>query len=152
MQPLTHLGSALMKTLRDHLRPLIAYHLFFTLLASALLLPVIGWITQGLLAQLKRTVITNDELISLLFSPLGLACMLVGLVFTFLILYWQQAGYVQVAVRPRGNHYRLAFDALWLSVRRLPALAGLVVLQVGTHLFTCWPLSWPHLHGFIVFG
>lgn len=92
MQPLTHLGSALMKTLRDHLRPLIAYHLFFTLLASALLLPVIGWITQGLLAQLKRTVITNDELISLLFSPLGLACMLVGLVFTFLILYWQQAG------------------------------------------------------------
>ncbi|HCR97268.1 MULTISPECIES: glycerophosphodiester phosphodiesterase family protein [Halomonas] len=146
MQPLTHLGSALMKTLRDHLRPLIAYHLFFTLLASALLLPVIGWITQGLLAQLKRTVITNDELISLLFSPLGLACMLVGLVFTFLILYWQQAGMLQVAVRPRGNHYRLAFDALWLSVRRLPALAGLVVLQVGTHLLLLAPfmaaLAW----------
>ena len=146
MQPLTHLGSALLRTLRDHLRPLIAYHLFFTLLASALLLPLIGWITQGLLAQLKRTVVTNDELISLIFSPLGLAGMLVGLGFTFLIIYWQQAGMLQVAVRPRGNHYRLAFEALWLSFRRLPALAGLVVLQVGTHLLLVAPfmagLAW----------
>ena len=146
MQPLTQLGSALLRTLRDHLRPLIAYHLFFTLLASALLLPLIGWATRGLLAQLRRTVVTNDELISLLFSPLGLMGMLVVLGFTFLIIYWQQAGMLLVAVRPKSNHYRLAFEALWLSVRRLPALAGLVVLQVGTHLLLLAPfmaaLAW----------
>lgn len=146
MQPLTQLGSALLRTLRDHLRPLIAYHLFFTLLASALLLPLIGWVTRGLLAQLRRTVVTNDELISLLFSPLGLIGMLVILGFTFLIIYWQQAGMLLVAVRPKNNHYRLAFEALWLSVRRLPALAGLVVLQVGTHLLLLAPfmaaLAW----------
>ena len=86
MQPLTYLGSALLRTLRDHLRPLIAFHLFFTLLASALLLPAITWITRGLLAQLNRTVVTNDELIALLFSPLGLVGMLVGLGFAFLII------------------------------------------------------------------
>ncbi|RUR40694.1 glycerophosphodiester phosphodiesterase family protein [Vreelandella populi] len=146
MQPLTQLGSALLRTLRDHLRPLIAYHLFFTLLASALLLPLIGWATRGLLAQLRRTVVTNDELISLLFSPLGLIGMLVVLGFTFLIIYWQQAGMLLVAVRPKSNHYRLAFEALWLSVRRLPALAGLVILQVGTHLLLLAPfmvaLAW----------
>ncbi|MGO2241856.1 MAG: glycerophosphodiester phosphodiesterase family protein [Halomonas sp.] len=146
MQPLTHLGSALLRTLRDHLRPLIAYHLFFTLLASALLLPAITWVIRGLLAQLNRTVVTNDELIALLFSPLGLIGMLVGLGFTFLIIYWQQAGMLQVAVRPRDNHYRLALEALWLSTRRLPALAGLVFLQVGTHLLLLAPfmaaLAW----------
>ncbi|RUR30484.1 glycerophosphodiester phosphodiesterase family protein [Vreelandella nanhaiensis] len=146
MQPLAQLGSALLRTLRDHLRPLIAYHLFFTLLASALLLPLIGWATRGLLAQLRRTVVTNDELISLLFSPLGLIGMLVVLGFTFLIIYWQQAGMLLVAVRPKNNHYRLAFEALWLSARRLPALAGLVVLQVGTHLLLLAPfmaaLAW----------
>ncbi|MBZ5488229.1 glycerophosphoryl diester phosphodiesterase membrane domain-containing protein [Halomonas aquamarina] len=146
MQPLTHLGSALLRTLRDHLRPLIAYHLFFTLLASALILPLIGWATQSFLAQLRRTVVTNDELISLMFSPLGLISMLVVLGFTFLILYWQQAGMLLVAVRPKSNHYRLAFEALWLSFRRLPALAGLVVMQVGAHLLLLAPfmagLAW----------
>ena len=86
MQPLTYLGSALLRALRDHLRPLIAYHLFFTLLASALLLPAITWMTRWLLAQLNRTVVTNDELIALLFSPLGLVGMLVGLGFAFLII------------------------------------------------------------------
>lgn len=146
MQPLTYLGSALLRTLRDHLRPLIAYHLFFTLLASALLLPAITWVIRGLLAQLNRTVVTNDELIALLFSPLGLAGMLVSLGLTFLVIYWQQAGMLQVAVRPRDNHYRLALEALWLSTRRLPALAGLVILQVGTHLLLLAPfmagLAW----------
>ncbi|MEA2120138.1 glycerophosphodiester phosphodiesterase family protein [Halovibrio sp. HP20-50] len=146
MQPLTYLGSALLRTLRDHLRPLIAYHLFFTLLASALLLPAITWVTRWLLAQLNRTVVTNDALITLLFSPLGLLGMLVGLCFAFLVIYWQQAGMLQVAIRPRDNHYRLALEALWLSTRRLPALAGLVILQVGTHLLLLVPfmagLAW----------
>ena len=65
--------------------------------------------------------------------------MLVGLGFTFLLIYWQQAGMLQVAVRPKDNHYRLAFEALWLSTRRLPALAVLVILQVGAHLLLLAP-------------
>ncbi|BBI62311.1 hypothetical protein HSBAA_36170 [Vreelandella sulfidaeris] len=77
---------------------------------------------------------------------MGLLGMLVGLGLTFVIIYWQQAGMLQVAVRPRDNHYRLALEALWLSTRRLPALAGLVFLQVGTHLLLLAPfmaaLAW----------
>ncbi|NDL71746.1 glycerophosphodiester phosphodiesterase family protein [Vreelandella alkaliphila] len=146
MQPLNQLGYALLRTLRDHLRPLVAYHLLFTLLASALLVPMIAWVSRTLLAQLNRTVVTNDALIALLFSPLGLGVMLVSLGFTFLLIYWQQAGMLLVAVRPKDNHYQLAFEALWLSTLRLPALAGLVVLQVGSHLLLLAPfmmgLSW----------
>lgn len=146
MQPLTQLGNALLRTLRDHLRPLIAYHLLFTLLASALLVPAVAWVSQRFLAQLNRTVVTTDALLALLFSPLGLLVMLVGLGFTFLLIYWQQAGMLQVAVRPKDNHYRLAFEALWLSTRRLPALAVLVTLQVGAHLLLLAPfmmaLTW----------
>ncbi len=146
MQPLNQLGYTLLHTLRDHLRPLIAYHLLFTLLASALIVPLIAWISRALLAQLNRTVVTNDALITLLFSPLGLVALLVGLGFAFLLIYWQQAGMLLVAVRPKDNHYRLAFEALWLSTRRLPALAGLVILQVGSHLLLLAPfmmgLTW----------
>lgn len=146
MQPLNQLGYALVRTLRDHLRTLIAFHLFFTLLASALLLPAIAWVTRALLAQLRRSVVTNNDLVSLVFSPLGLLGMLIGIGLFFVVLYWQQAGMLQVAIRPRDNHYRLAFESLWLSSRRLPALTGLVVLQVGSHLILLAPfmlaLTW----------
>lgn len=146
MQPLNQLGYALARSLRDHLRPLIAFHLFFTLLASALLLPTIAWVMRALLAQLQRSVVTNNDLVTLVFSPLGLLGMLVGIGLFFVVIYWQQAGMLQVAIRPRDNHYRLAFEALWLSSRRLPALTGLVVLQVGSHLILLSPfmvaLTW----------
>ncbi|MCL7929118.1 glycerophosphodiester phosphodiesterase family protein [Halomonas llamarensis] len=146
MQPLNTLGKSLLRTLRDHLRPLIAFHLFFTVLASALFLPAVIWLLHGFLAQLNRTVVTTDELVALLFSPLGLGVSLVVLGLGFLVLYWQQAGMLHVAIRPRDNHYRLALDALWLSTRRLPALAGLVILQVGSHLLLIAPfmfaLAW----------
>ncbi|WP_447556205.1 glycerophosphodiester phosphodiesterase family protein [Vreelandella sp. EE22] len=146
MQPLKPLSYALFRTLRDHLRPLIAYHLLYTLLASALLLPTLGWLSQTLLSALNRTVITTEALVTLLFSPLGLVTLLVGLWFGFLLIYWQQAGMLLVATRPGNNHYRLAFEALWRNTRRLPALAVLVILQVGTHLLLLAPfmlgLTW----------
>ncbi|MCA1771371.1 MAG: glycerophosphoryl diester phosphodiesterase membrane domain-containing protein [Halomonas sp.] len=146
MQPLNQLSYALARTLRDHLRPLIAFHLFFTLLASALLLPAIAWVTRALLAQLRQSVVTNNDLASLVFSPLGLLGMLIGVGLFFVVIYWQQAGMLQVASRPRDNHYRLAFEALWISSRRLPALTGLVILQVGSHLILLAPfmlaLTW----------
>ncbi len=94
MQPLTLLGHALLRTLRDHLRPLIAYHLLFTLLASALLLPTVAWLSQRFLAQLNRTVVTTDALLALLFSPLGLLVMLVGFGLTFFTYLLAASGYV----------------------------------------------------------
>ncbi|WP_346798442.1 glycerophosphodiester phosphodiesterase family protein [Halomonas sp. Bachu 37] len=139
MLPLSRLGSDVARTLRDHLRPLIAYHLFFTLLASALLLPLVAWIIRHFLARLQRTVIGIEEFMALIFSPVGLLTMLVVVGLSFLLLYLQHAGMMLVAVRPRDNHYRLAFEALWRCLRRLPALSGLVVMQVGSHLLLLAP-------------
>ncbi|MGS2743362.1 glycerophosphodiester phosphodiesterase family protein [Halomonas sp. LS-001] len=148
MQPLKTLGSLLLRTLREHVRPLIAFHLFFTLLASFLLLPVASWATQRIFAQLDSSVVTTNAMVALLFSPTGLAIALPVIASAFIILYWQQAGMLQVAVRPQANHYRLALVALWLSTHRLPALSGLVILQVGAHLLLIAPfmlvLTWLH--------
>ncbi|WP_444677568.1 glycerophosphodiester phosphodiesterase family protein [Halomonas sp. E19] len=134
------LGLELLRSLREHVRPLLAYHLFFTLLASSLLLPAIAWTLTGLLARFDRPVVTNAELLSLLLSPAGLLWSLAAIALVFLVLYLQQAGMILVAVKRRDNHYRLAFVALWQSLRRLPALAGLIVLQVGSHLLLLVPV------------
>ncbi len=142
MLALSQLSGDVLRSLRGHLRPLIAYHLFFTLLASSLLLPAVAWSLTRLLAQFGRPVISNAELIDILMSTGGALWLLAAIGLTFLVLYLQQAGMILVAVRPRDNHVHLAFEALWLSLRRLPALAGLVVVQVGAHLLLLIPVAY----------
>ncbi|MBB3188996.1 glycerophosphodiester phosphodiesterase family protein [Halomonas cerina] len=139
MLALSQLGGDVLRSLRDHLRPLIAYHLFFTLLASSLLLPTAGWTLAYLLGRVGGPVITNAELIDTLVSPGGMLWLLAALGLAFLVLYLQQAGMTLVAVRPRDHHVRLAFEALWACLRRLPSLASLVVLQVGSQLLLALP-------------
>lgn len=134
------LGVDVLRSLQEHLRPLVAYHLFFTLLASSLLLPTVAWTLTSLLGRFDRPVITNAGLLDLLLSPAGMLWLLAAIGLTFLILYLQQAGMILVAVKRRDNHFRLAFIALWQTLRRLPTLAGLVVLQVGAHLLLILPV------------
>ncbi|NIC06074.1 glycerophosphodiester phosphodiesterase family protein [Billgrantia bachuensis] len=138
---MTSLGVDVLRSLREHLRPLVAYHLFFTLLASSLLLPGVAWTLTGLLRHFDRPVVTNAALLDLLLSPAGVLWLLAAIGLTFLILYLQQAGMILVAVKRRDNHYQLAFTALWQTLRRLPILVGLVVLQVGTHLLLLLPVA-----------
>ncbi|UYG05705.1 glycerophosphoryl diester phosphodiesterase membrane domain-containing protein [Halomonas sp. LR3S48] len=138
---MTSLGVDVLRSLREHLRPLVAYHLFFTLLASSLLLPAVAWTLTGLLNRFDRPVVTNAALLDLLLSPGGILWLLAAIGLTFLILYLQQAGMILVAVKRRDNHYQLAFIALWQTLRRLPVLAGLVVLQVGAHLLMLIPVA-----------
>ncbi|WP_372611809.1 glycerophosphodiester phosphodiesterase family protein [Halomonas sp.] len=134
MLALTQLSGDLLRTLREHLRPLIAYHLFFTLLASSLVLPGVAWSLAYLLGRFGTPIITNAEMLDILMTPGGILWLLAAVGVTFLVLFLQQAGMILVAVRPRDNHYRLAFEALWASLRRLPSLATLAGLQVGAHL------------------
>ncbi len=137
----SQLSRDVLRTLRDHLRPLIVYHLFFTLLASLLLLPAVAWSLTRLLARFGRPVITNAELVDILMSVGGALWLLAAIGLTFMVLYLQQAGMILVAARPRDNHVRLAFEALWWTLRRLPQLAALVVVQVGAHLLLLIPVA-----------
>ncbi|MBE0488814.1 MAG: glycerophosphoryl diester phosphodiesterase membrane domain-containing protein [Halomonas sp.] len=141
MLALSQLSRDVLRSLREHLRPLIVYHLFFTLLASLLLLPAVAWSLTRLLARFGRPVITNAELVDILMSVGGALWLLAAVGLTFLVLYLQQAGMILVAVRPRDNHVRLAFEALWWTLRRLPQLAALVVVQVGAHLLLVIPVA-----------
>ncbi|RCV89421.1 glycerophosphodiester phosphodiesterase family protein [Billgrantia montanilacus] len=129
-----------LRSLREHLRPLVAYHLFFTLLASSLLLPSVAWTLTGLLGRISQPVITNAELLDLFLTPAGILWALAAIATIFVVLYLQQAGMILVAVRRRDNHYQLAFIALWQTLHRALGLIGLVILQVGAHLLLMLPV------------
>lgn len=135
-----HLLRAVIASLREHWRPLVAYHLFFTLLATTLLLPASAGALATLLRRIGRPVLTNDQLLDILLSPAGLLWVLAAIGFTFLGLFLQQAGMLLVTVRRSGgNRYHAALDALWTVFRRFPGIAGLALLQVGAHLLLVLP-------------
>lgn len=131
---------AVVRSLREHWRPLVAYHLFFTLLAATVLLPASAGALAALLKRIGRPVLTGGQLLDVVLSPAGLLWLLAAVGVTFLLLFLQQAGMVLVAVRPGGHRYRVALDALWTVARRLPRLAMLTLMQVGSHLLLALPL------------
>ncbi|MGC3872961.1 glycerophosphodiester phosphodiesterase family protein [Halomonas sp. GXIMD04776] len=135
-----HLLTAVIVSLREHWRPLVAYHLFFTLLATTLLLPSSAAALSALLRRIGRPVFTNGQLLDIALSPIGLLWLLAAIGATFLILFLQQAGMLLVAVRPDASRYRAALEALWSVARRFFAIGTLTLLQVGTHLLLALPL------------
>lgn len=126
-------------SLREHWRPLVAFHLFFTLLAATLLLPAGASTLAALLRQVGRPVLTGPQLLNTALSASGLIWLLGAIGFTTLLLSLQQAGMLLVAARPSGYRYRLALDALWSTFRRLPGVVVLTLIQVGIQLAIALP-------------
>ncbi|SFH45923.1 glycerophosphodiester phosphodiesterase family protein [Modicisalibacter xianhensis] len=145
---LHRLFADVMATLHDHWRPLVAYHLFFTLLAATLLLPASASTLAALLRRIGRPVLTNDQLLDIVLSPAGLVWALAVVAFTFLILFLQQAGMLLITAHPGGNRYRMALDVSWGVVQRFLALCVLTLVKVGTQLLLALPfllvLVWLH--------
>lgn len=131
---------AVVSSLREHWRPLVAYHLFFTLLAVTVFLPASAGALAALLKRIGRPVLTNSQLLDVVLSPSGLLWLLAATGLTFLLLFLQQAGMILMAVRPGGHRYRVALEALWAVARRFPGLAMLTLIQVGAHLLLALPL------------
>ncbi|WP_129138518.1 glycerophosphodiester phosphodiesterase family protein [Modicisalibacter coralii] len=134
------LGLAVGRSLREHWRPLVAYQLFFTLLATTLLLPIGATLLAALLKRLGRPLLTGTQLLDTILTPLGLLWMLVAIGLASLLLVLQQAGMLLVVTRPAANRYRLALEALWGVGRRLPGLTLLTLVQTGAQVAIALPM------------
>ncbi|WP_110665555.1 glycerophosphodiester phosphodiesterase [Salinicola halophilus] len=142
------------RQIRAHLRSLIAFHLFFTLLATALWVPLSAGTLSGLLHRIGRPVLSNGQIVDVALSAWGLVWLLAAIGLSFLVIFLQQAGMMLVVSRRAGGRYRAAMGALWHVLRRLPALAALTFLQVGSHLLLATPFAvgLAHLYSAIIGG
>ncbi|WP_110641676.1 glycerophosphodiester phosphodiesterase [Salinicola sp. CPA57] len=129
------------RQIRAHLRSLIAFHLFFTLLASAVWVPLSANTLSGLLHRIGRPVLSNGQILDVALSPWGLIWLLAAVGLSFLVIFLQQAGMMLVVSSPAGNRYRVAMGSLWDVLRRFPALVMLTFLQVGSHLLLAAPFA-----------
>ncbi|GHB10503.1 glycerophosphodiester phosphodiesterase [Salinicola rhizosphaerae] len=129
------------RQIRAHFRSLVAFHLFFTLLATAIWVPLSAGTLAGLIRRIGRPVLSNGQILDVAFSAWGLLWLLVAIGLSFLVIFLQQAGMMLVVSSPAGNRYRIAINALWHLARRFVSLATLTFLQVGAHLLLIAPFA-----------
>lgn len=127
--------------LRAQGRALLVFHLFFTVLATAVLVPLTTWSLAGLLHAFQQPALSNAQIAEMALSPLGLAWGLVALGLSFLLIFLQQAGMMRLLALSGSGRYHASMNALWQTGKRLPGIAGLAFLQVGAHLSLLVPFA-----------
>ncbi|MCK0768815.1 glycerophosphodiester phosphodiesterase [Chromohalobacter canadensis] len=125
--------------LRAQGRALLVFHLFFTVLATAVLVPLTTWTLTSLLHAFHRQALSNAQIADMALSPLGLAWGLVALGLSFLLIFLQQSGMMRLVAAPGPGRYLATMNTLWQIGRRFPSIAGLTFLQVGAHLLLVAP-------------
>jgi len=126
--------------LRRHWRSLVLYHLFFTILASVLLLPASSWLLTTLLTSAGKPAVSNFDILAFLFSPVGLFWLLAAATLTLGWIIADQAGMIVIAASSARGRYTAAMAALWHIGRRLPRFLALIGLRVAGHLGLSVPL------------
>lgn len=136
-------GSVLrevLSSLRRHGRSLVLYHLFFTMVASIVLLPTSSWLLTALLDRAGRPAVTNFDILTFLLSPVGLFWLLVAATTTLTWVIADQAGMIVIAASSERRRHTTAIAALWHIARRLPHFLALNGFRVAAHLGLSVPL------------
>ena len=126
--------------LRRHGRSLVLYHLFFTILATVLLLPASSWLLTALLNSAGKPAVTNFDILAFLLSPVGLFWLLAAATSTLTWVIADQAGMIVIAASTERGRYTAAMSALWHIGRRLPRFLALTGLRVAGHVALSVPL------------
>ena len=126
--------------LRRHGRSLVLYHLFFTILASVLLLPASSWLLTTLLNTAGKPAVTNFDILAFLLSPVGVFWLLAAVTLTLTWIMADQAGMIVIAASTARGRYSAAVSALWHIGCRLPRFLALMGLRVAAHLGVSVPL------------
>jgi glycerophosphoryl diester phosphodiesterase len=122
-----------------HARPFAVYHLFFTVLATVILLPASSWLLTALLNSAGEPVVTNFDVLAFVLSPMGMLWLLAAATLTLTWVIADQAGMIVIAASSVSGRYRAAMAALWHIGRQLPRFLALIGFRVAAHLALTTP-------------
>ncbi|MCL5255774.1 MAG: glycerophosphoryl diester phosphodiesterase membrane domain-containing protein [Gammaproteobacteria bacterium] len=125
--------------MKYHKRPMLAYHLYFSLLALLALSPLSAWMLAGLVELSGYTMVGNEDLVRFLLTPTGLAWVIVSGSFFAFLVFFQSAGMMLIAARDIDDQFHTASNALWLVLKRFSKIFKLAAMQVVCHLLLAAP-------------
>lgn len=127
------------RQIRHHRRPLLAFHLYFAILALVTLTPASAWLLGGLVTASGQSMVGNEDLLAFMLRPAGVLWLLISATLAATLVFLEHAGMTLIAMRDPAGSPVSASRALWMVVHRLPALLELAAIQVAAHLLLAAP-------------
>lgn len=123
-----------------HKRPLLAFHVYFSLLALFALSPASAWLLAALVELSGQSLVGNEDLVRFLLTAPGLFWLLLSTTLVSVLVFFQAAGMMLIAARDADDVFHTANNALWRVIKSFPRLLKLAAMQVVAHLLLAAPL------------
>lgn len=134
-----NLGHEVFADLSRHYRPLLTFHLFFVVLGLTTLTPLSGWLLAALIKASGQVMVSNDDLLFFVVTPLGLLWLLLSATLAAVFIFIHHAGMMMLCSSDAKGKAITPSAALWRVGCRLPGLLQLAGLQVAAHLMLAAP-------------
>ena len=96
---LNALFSALTRDFSNNVSTLIIFDAFFKIIAAALFGPISAWIFNRLVAASGAWVVGNEQIISFVLSPIGMATVIIAGALALAVTFAEQSGLILIAAR-----------------------------------------------------
>jgi glycerophosphoryl diester phosphodiesterase len=116
--------------LRQSAAPLVTYGVLAKVLEAGLLGPLAAWVLGLLISMTGSVAISNEQILSFAFSPLGAMTLLVTGTLAFLATFLEQSGLLIIGHAAYAGSRCGALAALWHAIRRGRDLLVLALLQL----------------------
>ena len=126
---LTWIQQAL-RDARQAIRPVASFLAGWALLQVIFLAPLTGWALGRLVTLSGHLAVSNYDIAAFLLTPSGLVFLMLGGALNLAVLYAEQAGLFLIASRVELGSVPNLAGLLWLTFKRLPALARLGFWQL----------------------
>jgi glycerophosphoryl diester phosphodiesterase len=135
------LFSSVKRDFSKNLSTLLIFDIFFKIIATAIFSPVSAWIFNRLVASSGAWVIGNEQIISFVLSPVGMAAVIISGALALAIIFSEQAGIILIASRFNAGQKISAYQAFRQMLKYLRVLIELGLRQVITGLLYLAPLA-----------
>jgi len=129
-------AQIVLNVLRDFRRfvaQLLGFEILFKIISFGILGPLSAWAFRVLISSTGRLSITNEQILSFLISPIGIMGLVLWGAMIVVTLFSEQAGFMTIASRTFSGQRITSPGALWITIKRMPALLGLGILQFAIY-------------------
>ena len=133
--------SRVRRDFSNNLSDLLIFDIFFKIIAAALFGPISAWIFNRLVAASGAWVVGNEQIISFVLSPIGMATVIIAGTLALAVAFAEQSGLILIAARFNAGQRITAYQTLLQMLRYLRVLIELGLRQVIIGLVHIAPLA-----------
>ena len=138
---LADIFSSVKRDFSKNLSNLLIFDIFFKIIVTTIFGPISAWIFNRLVASSGAWVIGNEQIISFVLSPVGMAAVIFAGALALAIIFAEQTGIILIASRSNAGGAMKAYEAIFAMLKYLRALIELGARQFIIGLLYLAPLA-----------